>query len=340
MRSARGAFPSRDVKRRERSQRRRLNFGLAALLVLATAPLFAHHVSFMDGMHLGAADHLLVLCLTALHSLLEPVHVVSHLLFAAGLGYAIWDRAAAWWGMRRTLGALESAPALHGADCWEAARATGVDPRHLRIVQRLPSPAFTVGWLQPRIYLAADLSSRLSPAELRAVIAHEGAHLTRRDPFRLSTIRFLSRILFWIPAFASLAREMEDEAEIQADDFAAREDPLALASAILRLAAGGAPPSPAPGGVGFNRPDLLERRIRRLAGEDVSPPATPRARGLLPAAVVLLLLWSSGATVLVHPESPGATAHCEHHDSAVSHLLCPALAATSRADDCPHRHHG
>ena len=68
------------------------------------------------------------------------------------------------------------------------------------VVSGLPNPAFTVGWFHPMVYVAAELAEWLTSDELAAVLAHERAHLGRRDPLRLSVLRFLGRTLFWLPA--------------------------------------------------------------------------------------------------------------------------------------------
>ena len=107
-----------------------------------------------------------------------------------------------------------------------AARAVGLDPAVLWVVRGLPNPAFTIGWIRPRIYVTSDLSRELNEGELRAVLAHEGAHVGRRDPLRLGLLRFLAHVVFWIPALRRLAADMADESEVQADDVAARHDPL------------------------------------------------------------------------------------------------------------------
>src|SRR5439155_12889806 len=133
----------------------------------------------------------------------------------------------------------------------------------LRIVRGLPNPAFTIGWLRPRVYVARELAGALPDAELNAVLAHEQAHVVRRDPLRLAALRFLACTLFWLPALRRLADDVTDEAEIAADDIAAGDQPLVLASAILRVASWRdlrAGPLGAIGATGFTCRDLLERR--------------------------------------------------------------------------------
>jgi hypothetical protein len=193
-------------------------------------------------------------------------------------------------------------------------------------------------------------------------MAHEAAHVRRRDPLRLSALRFLGRTLFWIPALRRLADDMADEAEILADDAGAREQPLVLASAIVALAGWSTPaaaratrPFPAATAVGIiaghdggaapARDALLDRRVRRLAGEAVPVATHVTRRSLVWASAALAAVWASGI-IMAHPlpaAVPGHpdAEHCEHHRrSALSHLFCLGLtpSPTHHVHDghCPH----
>ncbi len=163
--------------------------------------------------------------------------------------------------------------------------------------------------------------------------------MERRDPLRLSMLRFLSCMLFWMPVERRLADDIADEAEIRADDRASRDRPLELASAILALAQWVRPAATWHGGVGFDERDLLDRRVRRLAGEDVTPRSRVTRRSLLGASLLLAIAWTSGAAV-AHPlpgEVTGQPEHCEQHDtSAVRHLFCLGALVSWNHRDCPH----
>lgn len=340
---------------REDRHRRGVLLGFAALIILGTSPVFGHHLAAgMDSL-LAGRDHLWAICLTALHHLMAPVHSLFHVLFVAGLAYAIWDRARAWLMVRRALAPVDAEMPRPGDLFWRAAHAAGLEPARLRIVSGLPNPAFTVGWLRPRVYVAAELVEWLSLGELAAVLAHERAHVARHDPLRLSVLRFLGHVLFWIPALHRLAADVADEVEIAADDAAAAGRPLVLASAILTLgrwqtspalvrATVGASVSDSTGvavgfPIGFYRPDLLDRRIRRLAGEE--PPVTSHVtrRSVIGAALALGLVWTSGV-LMAHPlpsERDDVTVHCTHEGEwAVSHLFCLGSPFGPLRTDCPH----
>ncbi len=324
---------------REERRRRTVLVGFAALIVLGMSPIFGHHLAVSMDMLLAGRDHLGALCLIALHHLLAPVHYLFHVLVIAGLAYAIWDRARAWLAVRRALAPLASECPRPGDTFWEAAHAASLDPQRIRVVSGLPNPAFTVGWRRPMVYVASELVEWLSPEEISAVLAHERAHLVRRDPLRLSVLRFLGHMLFWLPALQRLASDTADDAEIIADDAAAAGQPLVLASAILALANWHTPPALAGASIGFFRADLLDRRIRRLAGE--APPVASHVtrRSILGAALALGLVWTSGV-MMAHPmpgERPGSVAHCIHGDEwALSHLFCLGSPFGVLRLDCPH----
>ncbi|MFL5386414.1 MAG: M56 family metallopeptidase [Longimicrobiaceae bacterium] len=327
---------------REQHRRRALLLGVAALLVLSFGPVFGHHFAWGLEHALSGRDHLGPICLIATHEILAPVHYLFHALVVGGLLFALYDRARAWLRVRRAMRPLEVRSPAEGDAVWTAAVAAGVDPLKVRVVEGLPNPAFTVGWWSPRIFVAEALTERLSPDELAALLAHEGAHVDRRDPLRLSLLRFFAHLLFWLPALRRLAADVADEAEIQADDRAARERPLALASALLALASWQQPQGSAlPDAVGFaQRVSLLDRRIRRLAGEEPAP-ASSLTRGSIAAAIVALgTVWISGA-IMAHPLPTGAIhhhlTHCEHPGKLpFVHLVCFPDALRSRTDLCPH----
>lgn len=341
---------------REQARRRSLLLGVAALIVLSTSPIFGHHVAARADAMLEGHDHLLNVCLIALHHILAPVHFVSHTLLLVGLAYALWDRARAAHALWRTLNALESRQPMPGEPIGQAALRVGLDPDRLRIVQGLPNPAFTAGFWRPQVYVMASLVEVLDAGQLDSVLSHELAHVRRRDPLRLSLLRFLACTLFYIPALRRLADDLTDEAEIDADDRAAsRGSALTLASAILALAEWGAAHRPigaaplpfgAVGFQGFQRVDLLERRVRRLAGEDAEVGTHVTRRSLAGAGAVLVAVFVSGM-MMAHPlpadtaETTGVASHtaphCRHPgESAFSHLFCLGWNARPAGAPCPH----
>lgn len=355
-----GAHLARPLLRREQSRRRAVLLGIATLILLGTSPVFGHHLASQAEVLLAGRDHVFNVCLIALHALLAPVHGVFHILLILGLVFATSSRVRASIRARRTLSALPSS-ALHRVDAAfrHATERAGVSQSAVRVVEGLPVPAFTAGLLRPRIFVAANLVDILNDEELTMVIAHEGAHAARRDPLRLWWLRFLGDTLFYIPALRRLAGDMADEAEVAADDSAAvtiSGGATMLASAIVKLASW--KNGRAPGElltvdvVGFYRADLVERRVRRLLGEDAPVGTHVTARSLSGAIAMLGLAMLSGL-IMAHPlaagtvapsaqelESPGSKAppgHCYHRDGmAISHLFCLGFFRHVDSAHCPH----
>jgi Zn-dependent protease with chaperone function len=322
---------------REQRHRRLVLLSIGALLLLAMSPLFGHHLARGTDALFSGRDHFGALCLIALHSLAEPVHRGFHVLFIAGVAYALWDRIRAWHRVRHTLSVLPASAPAPDSGIGSAARAAGLALAQVRVLEGLPTPAFTVGWLRPRVYVSPEIESALTADELAAVLAHEAEHVRRRDPLRLSLLRFVSHTLFWLPALRRLADDFADEAEIRADDAAAADRPLVLASAILALAQWGQP-RPRIGGIAFDERDLLERRVRRLAGEETQPRSHLTRRSVMSACAALLLVWASG-TAVAHPLPDGHAhaRHCEHPEApAWTHLFCGGEAVSIPDTACPH----
>ena len=191
-----------------------------------------------------------------------------------------------------------------------------------------------------RIYVARELADQLFRTNSRR------CSLTKVPTFLGATPSLVGPALpectlFWIPALRKLAADVADEAEVQADDAAARERPLALASAILALAGWGQPYPALDDTVGFaQRGSLLDRRIRRLAGEKPPVESHVTRKSVVGALLALALVWSSGA-IMAHPLPTAGDSHhlrhCEHPgDWPVSHLVCYPDALWTRGDVCPH----
>lgn len=313
-------------------------FAIIALLLLAITPVVGHHALGAVPWLSAEQHHLAMLCLVALHQLLEPVHNVAHWLLYAGLVFVVLERGRVLWRHRRVMRDLPKARVSAASAMGRAALAAGLRVEQVWMVRGLPVPAFTTGWIRPRVVVAADLAERLTADELTAVLAHEAVHVRRRDPLRLFALRALASLLFWLPVLRRVAADLEDEVEITADDEVALRLALPLASAVLKLGAGASTPVAAT--VGFQRADLLPRRIRRLAGEDAVAVSHTSTRSLVAATVALLFAWSSGLMVL-HPLSDPSEhashgpAHCDHPEAnPLTHLFCRGWSFGG--DGCPH----
>lgn len=176
------------------------------------------------------------------------------------------------------------------------------------IVDHAQAAAYCLPGRRGRIVLTSAALEQLGTAELRAVLAHERAHLRARHDLAVAAATALTRAFPRVPVLRVARDEIARLAELAADDAACREvGRLPMAEALLSVAGSKTPaPSLAVGG------SHTGRRIRRLLN-----PAAPLGR--VRTASVLLL---AGA-VLVLPLGVAAEPAL-----AAQHLnYCPLAAA-------------
>jgi hypothetical protein len=134
------------------------------------------------------------------------------------------------------------------------------------------------GLLRRRVMLSSDLAARLSPDELTCALAHEEAHLCRRDPLA----RFMLAVagLFVPPPLAASFRQQHRQAAEEACDAVAAAhvgDGATVAAALLQVAAlQRATPDAGVTAAAFGG-DGLEARVRALLDDRRS--ASARSHG-------------------------------------------------------------
>jgi D-alanyl-D-alanine endopeptidase (penicillin-binding protein 7) len=154
-------------------------------------------------------------------------------------------------------------------------------------VERLASPV-TVGWWRPVVLVPAALFTQMPAPLLEALLAHELAHIARRDYLVNLLQSVIETLLFFHPVVWWLSARLRAERELVADELAGRaiDDPRRLATALHALTA--TPPTPAHAAWALPaRGGSLLRRIEAL----VSP--RPSAASWKPALVVTLLAATS-----------------------------------------------
>lgn len=145
------------------------------------------------------------------------------------------------------------------------------------------------------IVLAERCDHDLADEELRAVLAHEMAHVRRRDPAWASLMRVATAV-FWIQPLNWVAlRQMQQATELACDDRAVAwtGDRVALARSISRIAEWSfASQRPVPGMPMIGRSGGLSGRVRRIltAGPDVVEARWRRI--LVLVAIVMPLHWA------------------------------------------------
>lgn len=164
-----------------------------------------------------------------------------------------------------------------------------VEGTRCRLVELDEPLAFCAGNLRPRIFVSQGTLERLTPVELRAVLAHEGHHAHRRDPLRRLLASALADSLFFVPILRRISDRYRDLGEVAADEaaLASVADRRSLASALLKFSE--VEPVPAVAGV---HPE----RVDHLMGDSDS------AGWRLPLSSVgrsVLALWALSALVLL-----------------------------------------
>jgi len=116
-------------------------------------------------------------------------------------------------------------------------RRMGID-RPVRLIESAAAavPA-TVGWLRPVILLPVSLATRLSQAEIEAILAHELAHVRRHDYVINIAQSVIEALLFYHPAVHWVSRRIREERENCCDDAVVElfEDPLTYARALTNV---------------------------------------------------------------------------------------------------------
>lgn len=161
------------------------------------------------------------------------------------------------------------------------------------VVDHTTAVAYCLPGRGRQVVLTSAALRALDPAELRAVLAHEQAHLRERHHLVLAGAQVLERAFPFVPAFRWARTEVARLVELIADDAATRHcERHKVAHALVTLAAGTAPPA----ALGAGGPTSAGRVYRLLA------PARPLHPGvLLLGAVVLAILVAVPLLVAASP---------------------------------------
>lgn len=186
-----------------------------------------------------------------------------------------------------------------------------------------------VGALRPRLLLPPRFLEALSLTELDAALAHELAHLQRRDYALHLALQTLVLPLRWHPlAWVALARiEASREAACDALAAEALNGPRSYARSLVKLAhwIGAASPARNPHALGLFESGSLERRIMQLT--ETTPTPSLRQRILRRGLTAALLAAACGAALVLHlGVGPAAAQSPDDNGSKVPHIKAGVMA--------------
>jgi beta-lactamase regulating signal transducer with metallopeptidase domain len=171
-----------------------------------------------------------------------------------------------------------------------------IDAPPVALAHGCPGGASVVGVRRPTVVLDADLVARLDAQELEGVVAHELAHVRRRDNLVALVLSVFRDVVFFVPGGRWALRQLLVEREMAADHLAVQTTnrPGALAGGLLKVleGAGGSHACAAllPQGT-------LVRRVNQLVEEQPAPTRS-RVAGELVAIGTAATLVVISATAL------------------------------------------
>jgi Zn-dependent protease with chaperone function len=182
---------------------------------------------------------------------------------------------------------------------WKIAVPSGV-PLRVTVSTEVRSPLV---FSRRELCLPESALNELTAEQLAAVMAHEVAHLVRRDPLWLWVTAVLTRVFFFQPFNHLAARRLRALAEFLCDDRAVGSSSrLAAVSALVRISEW-VSRSPGLHAVGMATAESLTlTRVRRMLDGRIASP--PRRGALLLGVAFTLVLGAIGPTVGFGPAGP------------------------------------
>src|SRR5688500_7960201 len=229
-----------------------------------------------------------------------PMSTLVFIAWSALAALAVAGLARAHLRLARRLGRREPVIDAPIVAILDALRLQAEVPRPVRLTQSagLGSP---IALGRAEICVPRALLSELDPAQLRSVLAHELAHLTRHDPLWLTGACLLERLFFFQPLNRLARRKIQESAEYLCDDWAVRRtgSGITMAKSLMKVAEWmHAAPSPVPLAGMAENPSHLVSRVKRL----VEHRGAFEARRAWPVPLACGLLLLTAAAV------PGVTA--------------------------------
>jgi beta-lactamase regulating signal transducer with metallopeptidase domain len=172
---------------------------------------------------------------------------------------------------------------------------------------RVPVP-LAMGLRRGEICVPPRALAGLTDEQQEGMLAHELAHLARRDPFWLALSNVMAAVFFFQPLNWVARRRMREISEVLSDEWAVSRTgrPLSLAGCLAEVAGWSVASRALPVPSMADRPSHLAQRIRRLLDETRSPehPARRLWLGAGMAALVIAVAAAAPAISAARPASP------------------------------------
>jgi beta-lactamase regulating signal transducer with metallopeptidase domain len=168
---------------------------------------------------------------------------------------------------------------------------------------------FTLGLVKPCVVLPESLYSSLSDKALRAVIAHEFAHVSHGDHLIGHLQRLAAAFYWWNPLVYVVSRDLTTAMEEVCDNHAVLETgaPRRYVECLVHLAEKSCRISGLPGLFGLrHHKKNLEERIKNLLSRerDMKTSLSPKVGLILMLSFLLILGFASGARVVFEQDQP------------------------------------
>jgi beta-lactamase regulating signal transducer with metallopeptidase domain len=246
----------------------------------------------------------------------SPLAVVTVLIWLSGASLMLMRHA----GGLRAVAAMERSPSKNLPPLWrrrvvELQGALGiVHAVAVRLSGEVLAPCAT-HLLRPVIWLPASLLARVPVEQIEALLAHELAHIARRDWLWNGVQCMIEALLFFHPAVWWLSRRIRQEREHACDDLAVAVcgDEIVLAEALVALERGRQSVPRLSLGAGGG--SLLQRVSRLLS--------RPPSRGRWGALAVIGALTVTGFLLIAQFGIAGGGSPDLHMVSSTSGALGP-----------------
>ncbi|HSU17953.1 M56 family metallopeptidase [Longimicrobium sp.] len=214
----------------------------------------------------------------------------------------------------------------------EMCAAAGVRRRiRLTCSDALASP---VAVLRGEICVPRGTASRLDGEQQRAMLAHETAHLLRRDPLWLCAAGALASVFWFQPLLRLCVRRLRETAEYQCDAWAARHaGPFALARCLAEVASWPASrPYPAAAAAMSAGGAHLVRRVERLLAGAPEPRGAHRWTAAALLATFAAAAWAPAVSAGPLPPMTAAPQQSYAARFGISPELAGAVERAARAE--------